>query len=66
MNDHSLTEEELEQKRFDKYQKAVDLCNILGIKVMIGSVYIEDLYDLFTDEEKLKVLVSKLKNRAFW
>lgn len=25
-----------------------------------------DLYDIFMDEEKLKVLVSKLHNKAFW
>jgi hypothetical protein len=25
-----------------------------------------DLYDILTNEEKLKVLVSKLRNKAFW
>lgn len=25
-----------------------------------------DLYDILMDEEKLRVLVSKLRNKAFW
>jgi hypothetical protein len=29
-------------------------------------VYAVDLYDILMDEEKLRVLVSKLRNKAFW
>lgn len=29
-------------------------------------VRIDDLYDILMDDEKLKILVGKLKNKAFW
>lgn len=31
-----------------------------------GYVNTDDLYDILMDEEKLKVLVAKLRNKAFW
>lgn len=31
-----------------------------------SSVKVGDLYDILMDEEKLKILISKLKNKAFW
>jgi hypothetical protein len=49
-----------------KYHKAVDLCEMLDIPTSLGSIYVETLYDILMDEEKLRVLVSKLRNKAFW
>ena len=34
--------------------------------VEIGAINLADLYDILVDEDKLKRLVSKLKNKAFW
>lgn len=31
-----------------------------------SSIRVDDLYDIFTDDEKLKILIGKLKNKAFW
>lgn len=56
----------------DKLQKAEDLIDELEVpysKDAFGAwvvVYAHDLYDILTDEEKLKKLVSKLKLKAFW
>lgn len=55
----------------DKLIKAQSLMEFLDLPVIDSfgkwsSVYSHDLYDIFTDEEKLKKLVSKLKLKAFW
>jgi len=50
----------------DKYKKALDLCKMLDIPHSLNNIYIVDLYDILMDEEKLRVLVSKLRNKAFW
>jgi hypothetical protein len=31
-----------------------------------GYVRVDDLYDILMDEERLRVLVSKVRNKAFW
>ena len=42
-------------------------CNTGGINFnMPPSVYATDLYDILMDQEKLRVLVAKLRNKAFW
>jgi hypothetical protein len=61
-----------EQKR--KQKKAIDTMEFLDIpcnKSAIAhhvppTVYATDLYDILMDEEKLRVLVTKLRNKAFW
>jgi len=58
----------------DKWKKAEDLCKMLDIPFYAytkpepeeGKIKVTDLYDILMDEEKLKVLVSKLKLKAFW
>jgi hypothetical protein len=52
----------------EEIDKACRLMNYLGIVTdsLFGQVDVVSLYDIFTDEEKLKVLVSKLHNKAFW
>ena len=58
--------------RIANLDKAIKLMDALGIPQRIDSwsrwsdVYAVDLYDIFMDDEKLKVLVSKLRNKAFW
>ena len=32
----------------------------------VNAIDSKDLYDILMDEEKLRVLVSKLRNKAFW
>lgn len=31
-----------------------------------STINVDDLYDILIDEEKLRILVSKLKLKAFW
>lgn len=56
----------------DKLEKARQLVEVLEIPCRpepFGNwitVHAHDLYDVLMDEEKLKVLVSKLRNKAFW
>ena len=63
--------EAFEQKK-TKLIKAYELMDFLDIPCCalklvdgrhIGAI---DLHDIFIDEEKLKILISKLRNRAFW
>jgi hypothetical protein len=61
----------------EKVRKSKALMNILDIPYLDKTVYntttddfanvcATDLYDILMDEEKLRVLVSKLRNKAFW
>jgi|HubBroStandDraft_2_1064218.scaffolds.fasta_scaffold1290511_2 hypothetical protein len=53
----------------NKAKEVMDLLEIPTIPVNAPNwyeIYAMDLYDIFMDEEKLKVLVSKLRNKAFW
>lgn len=52
----------------ERVDKACRLLNQLGIPTdsLFGQVDAIDLYNIFTDEEKLKELLSKLRNKAFW
>lgn len=64
-------DEKEEKKQWDK---AADLMKILDIPFYAfsfpypeeGKIKVTDLYDILMDEEKLRVLVSKLRNKAFW
>ncbi len=50
-------------------QKLMDLLDIPYESSMFtewSTVLAVDLYNIFMDEEKLKVLISKLRNKAFW
>lgn len=60
-----------------KFDKAAELLKLLNISFMPivsypggiishGTVSAYDLYDILMNEEKLKVLVAKLNNKAFW
>jgi hypothetical protein len=37
-----------------------------GTQSIGGNISMYDLYDILIDEEKLKVLISKIRNKAFW
>jgi len=52
----------------DKYHKAKQLMELLEIPVAYydDSIDIHSLYDIFTNEDKMKRIVSILKNKAFW
>jgi len=61
----------------EKFEKAAKLFTELAIPfesimhypsgiIDQGSVSAYDLYDIFQDKAKLRVLVSKLRNKAFW
>jgi hypothetical protein len=58
--------------KHSKLEKADELMKLLEIPTIPRNpgcwteLYAIDLYDIFMDEEKLKVLVSKLRNKAFW
>ncbi|HET8792654.1 MAG TPA: hypothetical protein VFM31_02585 [Nitrososphaeraceae archaeon] len=45
---------------------ARELMEFLEIPVSSGKVNITNLYDVLMDEEKLRLLASKLKLKAFW
>jgi len=63
-----------------KVDKAISLMKVLEIPYtgilnnktedgkyhITSSVKVEALYDILMDEEKLKIILSKLKNKAFW
>lgn len=61
----SETDEEL-RERIVPMKKYHDVMNILEIPHGHETMMIKDLYDILMDEEKLRVLVSKLRNKAFW
>jgi hypothetical protein len=57
----------------EKWRKANKWAKFLDIPMWTlngddgrGYVNTDDLYDILMDEEKLKVLVAKLRNKAFW
>ena len=49
-----------------KFKMARELMEFLEIPVSSGKVNITNLYDVLMDEEKLRLLSSKLKLKAFW
>ena len=54
-----------EENRLREERKAI--MQILGIPLDTEySVKTKDLCDIFLDDEKCEVLISKLKNKAFW
>ena len=63
---------EIEEQRLSKIRKAKEMVKILEIPSYGGvcwksdTIYAIDLYDILMDEEKLRVLVFKLRNKAFW
>jgi len=71
-NDLIREQEEKNKVRVSKLEKANALMEILEIPMipaLMGSwreVYAVDLYEIFMDEEKLRVLISKLRNKALW
>lgn len=50
----------------DKCAKARNLMKILGIVENEYIVHITTLYDIFMDDEKMNMVISKLKLKAFW
>jgi hypothetical protein len=63
-----------EKEYYDKIRKSHEMLKVLEIltdssgvvswkPAKISSI---DLYDILMDEEKLRVLVAKLRNKAFW
>ena len=64
------------QDKFARYNRSATMCKILeipfkhgidyGNKYICGDMCILDLYDILMDEEKLRTITSKLKNKAFW
>jgi hypothetical protein len=63
-----------EKEDYDKIRKSHEMLKVLEIPTdssgvvswkpaKISSI---DLYDILMDEEKLRVLVAKLRNKAFW
>jgi hypothetical protein len=75
---YPYTEEEMDyyRKYWEKHNKSVNMMKELNIEFEAitryphafpdGLVSIHDLYDIFSDEEKFKDLVSKIKNKVFW
>jgi hypothetical protein len=64
-----------DEKKEAKLKKCEELLTYLGIRVAhkysascpySGYVNVDDICTIFLDEEKLKVLVSKLRNKVFW
>lgn len=65
------TKEELAgfESRAEKFETARQLMNKLGIKygyTESDAVTITQLYDMFTDKQKLDELLRKLNLKAFW
>ena len=55
------------KKNYEDLSRAHELMEFLEIPVAsVGLVSIIKLYDILMDEEKLKVLISKLHNKVFW
>ena len=52
----------------EKHGRAARFLKQLGIPVseLMGQVMTIDLYEILTDEQKLKVLLCKLRNKALW
>lgn len=63
---------EIENRKVANLGKAKEMMEFLGIPLIPSNlghwheIYAVDLYDIFTDQEKLQVLISKLRNRALW
>jgi len=60
-----------DEDNMEKYHRAIDLMDMLGIPYRRASynwehINVIDLYNILIDEEKLRILVSKLKLKAFW
>lgn len=66
--------EKLRQEYKIRQARTLDLMKFLEIPCTQGRVWERipptvsafDLYDILMDEEKLRVLVCKLRNKAFW
>jgi hypothetical protein len=69
-----MNTDEREEEYLNRIKKSHQMLKILEIPTdsngmvcwkpaKISSI---DLYDILMDEERLKVLVSKLRNKAFW
>lgn len=57
------------ESKNDKAKEVMDLLEIPTIPVNAPNwyeIYAMDLYDILMDEEKLKTLISRLRNKAFW
>ena len=63
------------RKDIEKFRKAIKLIKFLEIplsEIQSDDYYFKnhinasELYDILMDEEKLRILVSKLKLKAFW
>lgn len=52
--------------KINKYDKADYLMKQLGIEVFDHYIRANDMYEILTNEDKLKELISKLKMKAFW
>ena len=75
-NNDDLTEER--EKLFEEIGNCVknnlnkivitqELMEFLEIPTgLAGQIKSTDLYDILMDKDKLKVLISKLRNKAFW
>lgn len=50
----------------NKYSKANDMMKSLGITSYDHYVRAIDLYDIFSNEEKMQDLIKKIKMRNFW
>ena len=64
------TDEEYAE-RIGSLRKIYKIMDFLEIPYDFGydgdeGMNVRDLYDILMDDEKLRVLVSKLRNKAFW
>lgn len=60
--------EKFSEEWFDKLEEAEEFIGFLGIPPIIGTTndFMMELCDYFMDDEKVKMLISKLRNKAFW
>jgi hypothetical protein len=74
MNNYLTTQEllileDLKFKREEK-RKLSEIAHHLNLPIINNSdnVYVpmKDLWELFSDEKKLKELLSRIRNKAFW
>jgi len=68
--DMDVLQQRLEEIK-KKQKRATEILDVLGIPHHPGifdepAVPVIDLVKILTDEKKLKVIVSKLRNKAFW
>jgi hypothetical protein len=55
------------REAFDQIDRVQPVMDFLKIPIdVVGCVNTVDLYNILMDEEKLKTIVSKLRNKAFW